>query len=77
MLKTFVVAAACVAVTGIAGAAAAKRGGSVSGVQQRSYRFPETNEKLEYDVFVSRKVDKKRPSPLVIALRGQNMPPSA
>jgi len=68
MLKTFVFATACVAVIGTASEAAAQRGGSVSGVQQRSYRFPETNEKIEYDVFVSRKVDKRKPSPLVIAL---------
>jgi poly(3-hydroxybutyrate) depolymerase len=33
------------------------------------------DEKIEYDVFVSRKVDKKKPGPLVIALHGQNMPP--
>jgi poly(3-hydroxybutyrate) depolymerase len=74
MLKTLV-AVTCASALAVAGAAAAQRGGSVSGVQQRSYRFPETNEKIEYDVFVSRKVDKRKPSPLVIALHGQNMPP--
>jgi poly(3-hydroxybutyrate) depolymerase len=47
----------------------------VPGVDQRSYRFPETNEKIEYDVYVSRKVDKKKPSPLVIALHGANEQP--
>jgi poly(3-hydroxybutyrate) depolymerase len=50
-------------------------GGSVAGVQQRTYRFPGTNEKIEYDVFVSHKVDKKKPSPLVIGLHGMNVPP--
>jgi poly(3-hydroxybutyrate) depolymerase len=74
MRKTLV-AVTCAAAIGVAGAGAAQRGGSVSGVQQRSYRFPATNEKIEYDVFVSRKVDKRKPSPLVIALHGQNMPP--
>ena len=52
-------------------------GGSVAGVQQRTYRFPETNEKIEYDVFVSHKVNKKKESPLVIALHGMNVPPMA
>ncbi len=38
------------------------RGGSLDGVQQRTYRFPETNEKIEYDVFVSRKLTRKEES---------------
>jgi len=49
----------------------------VAGVQQRTYRFTETNEKIEYDVFVSNKVDKskRKKSPLVIALHGANEKP--
>jgi predicted peptidase len=47
----------------------------VAGVQQRTYRFTQTNEKVEYDVFVSSKVNKKKKSPLVIALHGANEQP--
>lgn len=39
-------------------------------VQQRSYRFADTNETLPYAVFVSSKVSKDRKSPLIIALHG-------
>ena len=61
--------------------AGARRGGPmvVSGaaerIQKRSYLFKETNQKIEYDVFVSAKVNKRNKSPLVIALHGQNAPP--
>jgi predicted peptidase len=51
------------------------RGGSVAGVQQRTYRFPGTNEKIEYDVFVPHKANKNEKSPLVVALHGMNVPP--
>src|SRR5262245_14721640 len=89
--KTFVLGAMCVSLTSFATDGLAQRGifprgdggergrgnrgGSLDGVQQRTYRFPETNEKIEYDVFVSRKADKKKKNPLVIALHGMNEPP--
>ena len=50
--------------------------GTAARIQKRSYRFAETNTSIEYDVFVSSKVDKKKPSPLVIALHGANAPPT-
>jgi poly(3-hydroxybutyrate) depolymerase len=79
------VALVSVTVTGLAQREATPRGNPgqrgrgdpppVAGVQQRTYRFPETNEKIEYDVFVSRKVDKKKKSPLIVALHGANEQP--
>lgn len=39
-------------------------------VQQRSYRFQDTNEDLAYTVFVSSKVQKDKPAPLIVALHG-------
>lgn len=45
------------------------------GVEIRSYRFEPTGEQLEYGVYVSRKVRKDRPSPLVIALHGGGVRP--
>ena len=39
-------------------------------VQQRTYRFGDTNEDLPYAVFVSSKVTKERKSPLIMALHG-------
>src|SRR5690606_31332144 len=39
-------------------------------VQQRTYRFADTNEELPYAVFVSSKVSKDRKAPLIIALHG-------
>ena len=45
------------------------------GVEVRHYKFEPTGERLEYDVFVSRKVRKDRASPLVIALHGGGVPP--
>jgi len=39
-------------------------------VQQRTYRFADTNEELPYAVFVSSKVHKNKKSPLIIALHG-------
>lgn len=42
------------------------RGGAVL----REYRFEPTGEKLKYALFVPRKLDKRKPAPLVIALHG-------
>lgn len=39
-------------------------------VQQRIYRFKDTNEELAYTVFVSSKVRKDKPAPLIVALHG-------
>lgn len=39
-------------------------------VQQRSYVFPDTGEKLAYAVFVSSKVSKDKKNPLIVALHG-------
>ena len=39
-------------------------------VQQRTYRFADTNEDLAYTVFVSSKVRKDKPAPLIVALHG-------
>src|SRR5438552_4617840 len=54
-------------------AAAGQRGGRGAidpRVQQRTYLFPDTNEKLPYAVFVSSKVSKDKKNPLIIALHG-------
>ena len=50
--------------------------GGADRTQKRSYLFKETNETLEYDVFVSTRVDSKRKSPLVIALHGAGVSPA-
>ncbi len=39
-------------------------------VQQRTYRFADTNEDLPYTVFVSSKVKPDTPAPLIVALHG-------
>jgi predicted peptidase len=39
-------------------------------VQQRTYHFADTNEDLAYTVFVSSKVRKDKPAPLIVALHG-------
>lgn len=39
-------------------------------VQQRTYRFTDTNEDLPYALFVSSKVSKDRKAPLIVALHG-------
>ena len=52
-------------------------GGSLDGVEVRSYRFQETGELLEYAVFVSSKVKEGTKSPLVIALHGRGVPPTS
>jgi predicted peptidase len=39
-------------------------------VQQRTYKFADTNEDLPYAVFVSSKVSKDKKNPLIIALHG-------
>jgi len=44
-------------------------------IERRTYLFTDTNERIEYAVFVSSKVDKKKKSPLVIALHGLGVPP--
>jgi poly(3-hydroxybutyrate) depolymerase len=44
-------------------------------IQRRTYLFEETNKKIEYDVFVSARVDKRNKSPLVLALHGLGVPP--
>jgi predicted esterase len=49
--------------------------GAASRVQSRSYVFPETNEPLEYAVFVSSKVKPDVKSPLVIYLHGLGTSP--
>lgn len=49
--------------------------GAASRVQTRSYLFTETNETLEYAVFVSSKVKPDAKSPLVIYLHGLGTPP--
>jgi len=57
-----------------AAAAAGQRGGRGAAidprVQQRSYRFADTNEDLQYAVFVSSKVSKDKKNPLIVALHG-------
>jgi predicted peptidase len=64
------------------GGAGAPRGrgpgtsGTASRIERRSYLFTDTNEQIEYDVFVSTKVDRTKPSPLVIALHGLGTPPN-
>jgi dipeptidyl aminopeptidase/acylaminoacyl peptidase len=61
---------------------AGQRGGGPRGsrtaprIETRRYLFTDTNEMLEYAVFVSTKVDKKKKSPLVIALHGRGVPPA-
>jgi predicted peptidase len=59
----------------------ARRGGpranaSAARIEMRSYVFPDTNEPLEYAVFVSTKVDKTKKSPLIVALHGLGVPPA-
>jgi predicted peptidase len=44
-------------------------------IEQRFYLFPDTNEQMEYDIFVSSKVDPSRKSPLIIALHGLGVAP--
>src|ERR1044071_8437624 len=39
-------------------------------VQQRKYRFTDTNEDLAYAVYVSSKVSKDKKTPLIVALHG-------
>jgi predicted peptidase len=43
----------------------------------RSYRFEQTGENMEWALFVSSKVDRERPSPLVIALHGRGVGPTS
>jgi predicted peptidase len=56
-----------------AAAAAGQRGGRGAvdpRVQQRTYVFADTGEKLPYAVFVSSKVSKDKKNPLIVALHG-------
>ena len=56
-----------------AAAAAGQRGGRGAidpRVQQRTYVFADTNEKLPYAVFVSSTVSKDKKNPLIVALHG-------
>ena len=46
-------------------------------IERRAYLFADTKKRLEYDVFVSSRVNKQAPAPLVIALHGQNQPPDS
>ena len=39
-------------------------------VQQRTYQFTDTNEALPYTVYISSKVSKDKPAPLIVALHG-------
>jgi len=57
---------------GAAAAAGQRRGrGAIDPrVQQRTYRFADTNEELPYAVFVSSKVSKDKKNPLIVALHG-------
>jgi dienelactone hydrolase len=50
--------------------------GTASHIERRTYLFAPTNEQIEYDVFVSTKLDRTKPSPLVIALHGLGVPPN-
>ena len=56
--------------------AAAARGGPPAPrpvdprVQQRTYKFADTNEEIPYAVFVSSKVSKDKKAPLIVALHG-------
>ncbi len=45
-------------------------------VQMRSYRFQDTDEDIQYAVFVSSKVTKDRKSPLIITLHGLGIGPA-
>jgi len=58
----------------------ARRGGpsaTSSRIEQRFYTLEATNEDMEYAVFVSSKIDPKKPAPLVIGLHGLGTPPAA
>ena len=50
--------------------------GAAARIERRSYYFAETQENIEYAVFVSTKVDAKKKSPLVIGLHGLGTPPA-
>ena len=39
-------------------------------VQQRTYKFSETNEEMKFALFVSSKVSKDKKAPLIVALHG-------
>ena len=54
----------------VAGQPAARSWSSDPRVQSRTYVFTNTDETLPYAVFVSTKVAKDKPAPLIVALRG-------
>nr|AAX37300.1 lipase/esterase [uncultured bacterium] len=45
-------------------------------VQMRSYLFPDTNENIEYALFVSSKVSKDKKNPLIVTLHGLGAGPA-
>jgi predicted peptidase len=45
-------------------------------VQMRSYLFEDTNENLEYALFVSSKVSKDKKNPLIVTLHGLGVGPA-
>src|SRR5262249_2392385 len=51
------------------------RGGNTDGVGVWPTRFPEADVPIQYVSFIPQRVDKKKKSPLVIALHGMNVPP--
>jgi poly(3-hydroxybutyrate) depolymerase len=53
------------------------RSATAARIETRTYILEDTNETMEYAVFVSTKVDTTKPSPLVIALHGLGVPPAA
>jgi predicted peptidase len=55
----------------------AGRSATAGRIETRTYVLPDTNETMEYAVFVSTKVDATKPSPLVIGLHGLGTPPAA
>lgn len=59
------------------GRAAAMASAAAGRIETRSYLFSDTNEELEYAVFVSTKVNRDKKSPLLIALHGLGVPPTA
>lgn len=52
------------------------RSATAGRIETRTYLLEDTNETMEYAVFVSTKVDTTKPSPLVIALHGLGVPPA-
>jgi poly(3-hydroxybutyrate) depolymerase len=53
------------------------RSATAGRIETRTYVLADTNEVMEYAVFVSTKVDTAKPCPLVIGLHGLGTPPAA